>query len=101
MRGNRTDSNQTEIVKHFRAWGCSVLIIADLKNCCDIIVAKYGRTIAVELKDGKKVKSARKLTPGELKFEEGWLGAWRLCESIKDAEAIVNELNNPAAIPMR
>lgn len=101
MRGNRTDSNQTEIVKHFRAWGCSVLIIADLKNCCDVIVAKHGRTIAVELKDGVKPKSARKLTPGEIKFEEGWLGAWRLVQSIKDADNVISELNSPEAIPMR
>ena len=62
MRGNRTDSNQTELVKYFRAWGCSVLIIADLKNCCDLVVSKHGRSIFVEVKDGAKPKSARKLT---------------------------------------
>lgn len=101
MRANRIDSNQTEIVKHFRAWGCSVLIIADLKNACDLIVSKHGRSIFVEIKDGKKQKSARKLTPGEERFKAETLGAWRLCESIKDAESIVNELNSPEAIPLR
>jgi len=101
MRANRIDSNQPEIVKHFRTWGASVLIIADLKNACDLIVSKHGRSIFVEIKDGKKVKSARKLTDGEERFKAETLGAWRLCESIKDAEAIVNELNSPEAIPMR
>jgi len=101
MRANRIDSNQTELVKYFRAWGCSVLIIADLKNCCDLVVSKHGRSIFVEVKDGAKPKSARKLTSGEEMFKEVTLGVWRLCESIKDADKIITELNSPEAIPLR
>jgi len=94
MRANRIDANQTEIVRYFRLWGCSVLNISSLKNCCDLLVSLHGRTIAVEIKDGNKPKSARKLTAGEHKFKEEWKGAWRLCESIKDADKIINELNS-------
>ena len=101
MRANRIDSNQPEIVAYFRTWDCSVLIIADLKNCCDIIVSKYGRSIFVEIKDGAKPKSARKLTLGEEKFKAETKGAWRLCENEKDAQVIINELNSPDAIPTR
>ena len=101
MKANRIDANQTEIVKHFRAWGCSVLNISSLKNCCDIAVALHGRTIMVEIKDGSKPKSARKLTEGEQKFKESWKGAWRLCESIKDADAIIAELTSTDIIYTR
>lgn len=101
MRANRIDSNQTEIVAHFREWGCSVLIIADLKNACDLIVSKHGRSIFTELKDGKKPPSARKLTPGEIQFKANTQGIWRLVESIADADKLIAELNSTLTIPMR
>jgi len=51
-RAAKVDDNQSEIVKAFRGLGFTVLIISQLKNCCDIFVSKYGRTIAIEIKDG-------------------------------------------------
>ena len=101
MLRNRVDSNQAELIKHFKSWGCSVLNISSLKNCCDAFISLHGRTIAVEIKDGAKPKSARKLTEGEQKFKEEWQGAWRLCESIKDADKIINELNSVERIYTR
>ena len=74
MRNARVDRNQSEIVKAFRDLGWSVLIVSQLKNCCDIIVAKNGRTICIEIKDGEKPPSGQKLTEGELKFRAQWLG---------------------------
>jgi Holliday junction resolvase len=81
---HRSDSNQTEIVKCFRKFGWYVLIISQLDNCCDIIVSKNGRTVAVEIKDGSKPPSKRKLTPGEEKFRNEWQGEYALIESIED-----------------
>ncbi|MEE9351679.1 MAG: hypothetical protein V3U78_05420 [Thiotrichaceae bacterium] len=101
MRANRIDSNQTEIVAHFREWGCSVLNISSLKNCADIIVALHGRSIVVEIKDGSKPKSARKLTSGEESFKQSWKGCWRLVESIKDADKVIAELTSPETIYTR
>lgn len=83
-RAARIDANQPEIVKTFRKLGWYVLIISQLKNCCDIIVSKSGRTIAVEIKDGAKPPSAQKLTDGELKFKEEWQGEYRLINCIED-----------------
>lgn len=83
-RAARIDVNQPEIVKAFRKLGWYVLIISQLKNCCDIIVSKSGRTIAVEIKDGAKPPSAQKLTSGELKFKEEWQGEYRLINCIED-----------------
>jgi len=101
MRANRTDANQTEIIKHFNDSACSVLNISSLKNCCDIIVSKHGRSIFVEIKDGKKPKSQRKLTDGEIKFKEETQGAWRLVESEKDADKVIAELNSTDPIHFR
>lgn len=89
-RAARTDANQSEIVSLFRAAGWSVLIVSQLKKCCDIFVSKSGRTIAVEIKDGSKPPSARKLTSGELEFKNTWLGEWMLVESTEDVIEIIN-----------
>ena len=94
MRACRIDRNQPEIVAHFRAFGCSVLNISSLKNCCDIVIGLHGRTIMIEIKDHKKPPSARKLTEGEENFKYNWKGCWRLCESIKDADLILAELTS-------
>ncbi len=99
--GNNRDTNHNELVNHFREFGLSVLIIADLANCCDIVIALHGRTIMIEIKDGKKPPSARKLTSGEIAFKESWKGCWRLCESIKDADKIIAELTSPEKLYTR
>jgi hypothetical protein len=88
-RAAKVDVNQPEIVAAFRELGWSVLIISQLKKCCDIFVAKGGVTIAVEIKDGDKPPSARKLSEGEQDFRDNWLGRWELIESVDD----VIELN--------
>lgn len=98
---NRVDGNHKEIVKHFESFGCSVLSIADLANCCDIIVSKHGRSIFTEIKNGKNPPSARKLTSGEIKFKAETKGIWRLVESIADADKVISELNSTLTIPMR
>jgi len=90
-RAARTDDNQAEIVALFRKLGWYVLIVSQLKNCCDIIVSKNGRTVAIEIKDGSKVPSARKLSVGEEKFKNEWQGEYALVISIDD----VIDLNKP------
>mgnify|MGYP003652401234 CR=1 FL=1 len=77
-RAARIDDNQNEIVKLFRKLGWTVLIISQLKNCCDIMVSKSGRTIAIEIKDGEKIPSKRKLSEGEEKFKDNWQGEYKL-----------------------
>jgi len=84
MRAARVDANQPIIVKIFRKLGWYVLIISQLKNCCDIIVSKHGRTIAIEIKDGSKPPSQRKLTSGESKFKDEWQGEYMIIETIED-----------------
>jgi len=88
MRAARVDANQPEIVKAFRDLGWSVLTISQLKNCCDIVVAKAGTTVMVEVKDGSKPPSAQKLTEGEAKFFSAWKGNWEIVKSIDDVKQL-------------
>jgi hypothetical protein len=84
-RAARVDANQGEIVETFKRMGWAVLNISQLKNCCDLMISKNGRTVAVEVKDGSKVASARKLSKGEADFKLVWDGEYALIESIEDA----------------
>lgn len=89
----RVDDNQTEIVKAYRKMGCSVLITSQLKECCDLFVSKSLKTMAVEVKDGSKPPSARKLSEGEKLFKESWKGIYIVVESVDDAIRSVEFLN--------
>ena len=83
-RAAKVDSNQSEVVKAFRDLGWYVLIISQLKNCCDIMVSRNGRTIAIEIKDGEKPPSQQKLSDGEIKFRDEWQGEYQLINCIDD-----------------
>ena len=85
----RVDANHAEIVSAFEKLGCSVLDIHQLKNCADILIAKNKKTMIIEIKDGKKPKSARKLTPGEREFFAGWRGESAIVESVDDVLRVV------------
>lgn len=91
-RAAKVDANQSEIVKAFRDLGWYVLIISQLKNCCDIIISKSGQTIAIEIKDGNKPPSQQKLSDGELKFKNEWLGDYELVNCFEDVIKI-NDAN--------
>ena len=93
-RAARTDDNQTEVVELFRKLGWYVLIVSQLKNCCDLIVSKNGRTFAVEIKDGRKPASARKLSSGEQKFKDEWQGNYALVEAVEDVMRVNNAVQN-------
>jgi hypothetical protein len=68
-RAAKVDSNQSEIVTALRKRGAVCLIISQLKNCFDILVCFKGEVFMVEIKDGNKPLSARKLTEGEQEFK--------------------------------
>lgn len=90
-RAAKVDRNQPEIVEAFRKMGCSVLIISQLKNCCDLIVAR-GKTAVIEIKDGSLPKSRRQLTEGEMDFMHSWKGLYFIVESLDDVVMVVREL---------
>lgn len=92
-RAAKVDDNQKEVVALFRKLGWYVLIISQLKNCCDIVVSKNNVTIAIEIKDGKKPPSSRKLSEGELKFKSEWKGLYELVICDEDVISVNKRYN--------
>lgn len=74
MRAAKIDANQNEIVDALRKAGCSVQILSSVgKGCPDILVASpTGFLVLMEIKDGNKPPSARKLTPDQVEFHKNW-----------------------------
>jgi len=70
----RIDANQEQIVSALRAMGATVRIVTQGNGLPDLLVGFRGITILMEVKDGQKVPSARKLTPAEQKFFDEWRG---------------------------
>lgn len=89
----RVDENQNEIVEAFRAMGATVLITSQLKNCFDLLVGYRGVNIIVEVKDGSKPPSQRKLTDGEKKFRDNWRGGeYYIINSIDEAINLLKKI---------
>lgn len=91
MRAARVDGNQKEIVTGLRKIGFSVLIISQLKNCCDIVVGAKGRNYLIEIKDPAQPPSKRRLTEGEQGFFDNWNGQ---VDKVETIEEIINIIDN-------
>ena len=86
-RSARVDANQAEIVAALRATGATVQVLSAVgQGCPDILVGYAGSNILMELKDGDKPPSKRKLTEDEA----AWHGRWRgqVCVVNSAAEAL-------------
>lgn len=83
----RVDDNHGEIVEALRDIGCSVLSLAQLgKGCPDLLVARHNcGNLLLEVKDGRKPPSARRLTNDELKFHGSWQGPLAVVDSVESA----------------
>lgn len=92
-RAAKVDANQSEVVKTLRSLGCSVhpthMVGAGFP---DLVVGIGGVNILVEVKDGSKVPSARKLTQDEIEWHTAWRGQVCIVESIEDAVELVNSI---------
>jgi hypothetical protein len=86
MRAKRRDANHTEVGDYLRTLGWSVLDLADHGDGVpDYAVSKERFTALVEVKDGNKPPSARKLTEKEQKVKDGWQGTYIVALSGEDA----------------
>lgn len=73
-RAARVDENQEKVVKALRAVGATVQTLAAIgKGVPDLLVGYQGQTFLLEVKDGQKPPSERRLTEDQLT----WHGAWR------------------------
>ena len=86
----RTDANHAEIRDALRAAGCSV---ADTGSAGDgfpdLVVGLRSRNFLLEIKDGKKPPSARKLTDDQVKFHGAWRGQVHVVTSVQEAIDVV------------
>lgn len=91
-RAARVDDNQADIVAALRKIGASVQPLHAVgSGCPDLLVGWRGMTSLLEVKDGSKPPSARKLTPDQVKWHANWRGQVAVVETIEQAiEAITN-----------
>lgn len=98
----KVDSNQPLIVATFEALGFTVAHTHMIgKGFADIVVGKHDFNVLVEIKDGAKPPSARKLTPAEKDFHDAWRGRIEIVESIADVRRISREIDVLASMIAR
>jgi Holliday junction resolvase len=91
-RAAKVDDNQKEIVQAYREFGFSVVSCAAIGGGFpDLAVGIYGVTDLVEVKDGEKTPSQRKLRPLQVEFFDNWKGSVRVVNNIEDVAAHYEE----------
>ena len=92
-RAARADANQPEIVKAIRDLGATWQHTHTIGGALDGIIGYYGIDQRVEIKDGKKTTSERKLTNDEQKVFDLWKGRKPVViESVDDVEKILKQM---------
>lgn len=93
MRAKKLDANHNAIADYLRGIGWGVFSTAAQGNGFpDLLVYRPGFAALVEIKDGSKPPSARKLTPDEQQFAMTYTGPYVLALSPEDAEAKLAKL---------
>lgn len=86
----KTDENQKTIVTALRKAGASVQSLAAVgKGCPDLLVGYNGINYLMEVKDGNKVPSARKLTIDQEHWHSVWTGAVHIVKTEDEALKIL------------
>lgn len=77
----RRDANEREIIEALEAIGCTVAA----SDVVDLLVGRQGATYLLEVKDGNKTPSRRKLTQSQKKLQAGWKGHYAVVTSVDEA----------------
>lgn len=89
-RAAKTDANQAEIVADLRAVGATVQPLHAVgKGCPDILVGWRGRNVLIEIKDGSRVPSERRLNDIQVDWHAAWRGQVAVAENSEQAMAII------------
>ncbi len=82
----KVDDNQHAIVDALRRSGVSVQSLAGVgKGCPDLLCSRAGKTYLLEVKDGAKRLSARKLTRDQCEWHSHWRGEVAVVTSVEEA----------------
>ena len=93
-RAARRDAGEQDIIKAMREAGAFVKVIND-EGTFDLLVGHTGTsgrfyTLLLEVKDGTKPPSARRLTDAEQKFHDTWPGDnLHIVNSVEEALALL------------
>ena len=94
MRAARTDANHAEIVKALRAIGASVFDTSRVGGGYpDLTVGFRGRNWLLEVKDGRRPPSERRLTAAQELFVQQWRGHWACVTSADEAIELVTRVS--------
>jgi hypothetical protein len=89
-RAAKVDGNHGEIVKVLRQCGASVQSLAQVGDGCpDILVGFRGQNLLLEIKDGSRPPSARKLTVDQVPWHAQWRGSVAVVHSVESAIAVL------------
>jgi hypothetical protein len=89
-RAAKVDANQAEIVAALRKIGATVQPLHGVgSGCPDLLVGYRGVNYTLEIKDGSKPPSARKLTPDQVEWHINWRGQVAVADSIDAAVAVL------------
>ena len=90
-RAARTDANHAGIVEALRQIGCAVQSLATVGGGCpDLLVrAPDMRLVLLEVKDGAKRASARRLTPDQVQWHQQWGAPVAVVLDVQEAIAAV------------
>jgi len=84
-RAAKVDDNQSDIVAVLRKLGASVQPLHAVgQGCPDLLLGYKGKNYLVEVKDGAKPPSARKLTKDQVIWHGKWHGQVVILTSIDD-----------------
>jgi len=85
-RRSAVDANQSTIVSDLRKAGASVVDLSSVGGGTPDLLAGYrGVNYFLEVKDGDKFKSQRKLTPAQVEFHAAWRGQICVVETVDEA----------------
>lgn len=83
---SKVDANQKEIVAALREIGATVQHLHGVgSGCPDLLCGFAGQNILLEVKDGDKPPSARKLNKWQQKWHDEWNGQVAVVNSIDEA----------------
>lgn len=89
----RVDANQNQVIAALRRVGATVEPIHMLgKGRPDLLVGFRGQNYLLELKDGSKPPSARRLTPDEERWRADWRGQAAVAGDIESALRCIGAL---------
>ena len=92
-RAAKVDANHSSVAYAFERLGCSVRSLAAVgSGMPDMVVGIAGRNLLIEVKDGAKSASRRKLTPEQQAFKDSWRGSILYVTDAKDVPTIVNAM---------